>query len=82
MLPTNIWKDTTVSNLKIGRYDHPSVTDEYAGWIEPDDKSWIIWLDAHGKPAVYYKERNDDGSVAGLGMVMDGYAYAEEHPGA
>jgi hypothetical protein len=41
-----------MSNLKIGRYTHESVTAHHAGWIEPDDGSWIIFLDAAGKPCV------------------------------
>lgn len=60
-----------MSNIKIGRYDHPSITVDYAGWIEPDDKSWIIFLGADGKPAVYYDQRDEHGGVVGIGYRLD-----------
>ena len=58
-------------NIKIGRYDHPSVTVDYAGWIEPDDRSWIIFLGADGAPAIYYAERDASGGVIGDGIPLD-----------
>ena len=61
-----------MSNLKIGRYSHESVSSEYAGYIEPDDKSWIIWLGADGKPALYFAEREPGGAVVGLGVHLNG----------
>lgn len=54
-----------MSNLTIGRYDHESITKDFAGYIEPADKSWIIYLDADGKPALYWPERDADGGVIG-----------------
>lgn len=54
-----------MSNLTIGRYDHESITKHFAGYIEPADKSWIIYLDADGKPALYWPERDADGGVVG-----------------
>ena len=54
-----------MSNLTIGRYDHESITEHFAGYIEPADKSWIIYLDADGKPALYWPERDADGGVVG-----------------
>jgi hypothetical protein len=60
-----------MSNLKIGRYAHESVTAHHAGWIEPDDGSWIIFLDAAGKPCVYYAEREPSGAVIGEGVRLD-----------
>lgn len=59
-----------MSTLTIGRYDHPSITEDYAGWIEPADHSWIIFLDGHGKPAVYYAERDADGGVIGEPVTL------------
>lgn len=66
-----------MGNVKIGRYEHESVTKEFAGYIEPDDRSWIIWLDANGKPALYYSERDASGGVTGLGIRLDGDMLAE-----
>jgi hypothetical protein len=59
-----------MSNITIGRYDHESITKDYAGYIEPSDKSWIIWLDADGKPCLYYPERDTDGGVTGEGINL------------
>lgn len=60
-----------MGNVKIGRYEHESVSKEFSGWIEPEDKSWIIWLNADGKPTVYYPERDEDGGVIGEGIPLD-----------
>lgn len=54
-----------MSNLTIGRYDHESITKDFAGYIEPAEKSWIIYLDADGKPALYWPKRDADGGVIG-----------------
>ena len=59
-----------MSNLTIGRYDHESITKDYAGWIEPGDKAWIIYLDAAGRPALYYPEREANGAVIGHGIQL------------
>jgi len=57
-----------MGTVKIGRYSDPTLAAEYSGWIEPDDKSWIIFLDGDGKPLVYYAEREPDGAVVGDGV--------------
>lgn len=59
-----------MSTLTIGRYEHESITRDYAGYIEPADKAWIIYLDADGKPAVYYPEREASGAVIGDGIAL------------
>lgn len=59
-----------MSNITIGRYDDESITKDFAGWIEPADKSWIIYTDARGKPAIYYSEREASGAVVGEGVVL------------
>ena len=66
-----------MGNVKIGRYEHESVTKEFSGWIEPDDKSWIIWLDENGKPATYFASREPGGAVVGLGVALNGDVLAE-----
>jgi hypothetical protein len=57
-------------NLTIGRYDHESITKEWAGWIEPADRSWIIYTDADGKPSLYFAAREADGAVIGDGVKL------------
>lgn len=59
-----------MSNITIGRYDHDSITNDFAGWLEPADKSWIIYTDANGKPTVYYPEREPSGAVIGDGIPL------------
>lgn len=38
-------------------------SDIFGGIIEPDDKSWIIWLDTNGRPSYYYPTRTSTGAV-------------------
>jgi hypothetical protein len=64
-----------MSNIKIGRYAHESITHEWSGWIEPDDGSWIIFTDADGKPALYFPERESSGAVIGEGIPMQMAAF-------
>lgn len=59
-----------MSNITIGRYTHESVTKDFAGWFEPADRSWIIYTDANGKPAIYYPERDASGAVIGEGIAL------------
>lgn len=59
-----------MSNITIGRYDHESITKEWAGWVEPADKAWIIFLDADGKPARYFADRDSTGAVIGEGVQV------------
>lgn len=59
-----------LSSITIGRYGHESITNDFAGWVEPADKSWILYLDATGKPAAFYAEREPSGAVIGDGVVF------------
>lgn len=67
-----------MSNITIGRYDgcltihadgsESPLTETWAGWIEGEDsggKSWIVWLDGSGRPALYWPEREESGAVVG-----------------
>ena len=64
-----------MANIKIGRYAHESVTEHFSGWIEPDDRSWIIYLGPTGKPACYFPERDESGGVVGEAISFDGDRY-------
>lgn len=56
-----------MQNITIERYeDKPT----WGGLIEPADRSWIIFLDATGKPEVYWAERDADGGVVGPGVPL------------
>jgi hypothetical protein len=48
-------------NLNIRHYSNPNAVG-YLGWIEPEDKSWIVFIDLDGK-AVFFGERDPDGGV-------------------
>ena len=42
----------------ITQTESPFISDAFAGLIEPEDRSWIIFLDADGKPSHYYPHRD------------------------
>jgi len=57
-----------MNNIKIGRYDHPSITSDWTGWIEgtrADGTTWILYLDENGSPGMYWPEREPDGGCVG-----------------
>lgn len=51
-----------VQNIEVGRYEQPEAVG-YQGWIEPADRSWIVFIDLDGKPVVF-DSRTDSGAVA------------------
>lgn len=57
-----------MGNIEIHRYPYPTQT--YGGYLEPDDKSWIIYLDMDGKPCVYWPERDESGAVVGEPLFL------------
>lgn len=52
-----------MTNIKVGRYSPKSkvidgdiekpLTDFWQGWLEPEDKSWIMFIDGKGRPTVF-----------------------------
>lgn len=51
-----------MTNIVVGRYEKSTeplpegvsdVADHWQGWIEPDDLSWIMFVDIDGKPVVF-----------------------------
>lgn len=52
-----------MTNITVHRYEHESVKESWQGWIEPDDRSWIAFIDADGKPLVYLNRDPDTGAV-------------------
>jgi len=58
--------------VRIERYDAPQNT-RFAGLIEgtaDDDRSWIMFLDETGMPAVYWSQRDETGGVVGGGVDL------------
>jgi hypothetical protein len=50
-----------MSNITVGRYDNPKAVG-FSGWIEPEDKSWIAFIDTEGKPT-FFLNRDKSGGV-------------------
>lgn len=48
-------------NITVGRYGDPASVG-YAGWIEPDDNSWIAFIGNDGA-AQFFLNRDADGAV-------------------
>lgn len=56
----------------VERYPNPDDIG-YAGLIEgvrEDGTGWIMWLDDHGSPQVFYGARNEDGGVLGDPIIL------------
>ena len=51
-----------MGNVKVGRYsDQESVG--WAGWIEPEDLSWIAFIDLDGRPRFFLNRDPQTGAV-------------------
>ena len=50
-----------MNNIKVGRYTNP-VNIGWQGWIEPEDRSWIAFIDLDGRPK-FYLHRDEKGGV-------------------
>lgn len=52
-----------MTNIKVGRYTHDSVTRDWQGWIEPADQTWIMFIAADGTPTVFLNRDPETGAV-------------------
>ncbi len=52
-----------MGNIKVRRYSDPETQKFWQGWIEPEDASWIMFIDAEGKPTVYLNRDPVTGAV-------------------
>lgn len=50
-------------NIKVGRYSNPETRKSWQGWIEPEDLSWIMFINANGQPTVYMNRDPNTGAV-------------------
>lgn len=48
-----------MQNIIVGRYQHPETRKHWQGWIEPDDRTWIAFVAADGRP-VFYLDRDPE----------------------
>lgn len=51
-----------MGNITVGRYANPQSAG-YAGWLEPDDRSWIAFVDLEGRP-VFFLDRDPETGAA------------------
>jgi hypothetical protein len=49
-----------MGNIIVGRYQE---CEGWQGWIEPDDKTWIMFIDSEGHPIVYLNRDPVTGAV-------------------
>jgi hypothetical protein len=52
-----------VSNIIVGRYQNAELRKHWQGWIEPEDLSWIAFIDADGKPTFFLERDPETGAV-------------------
>jgi hypothetical protein len=79
-------KHGRMPKITVGRYSAqggtksaPPIGAEWRGWIEPEDKSWILWIRADGTP-VFYGQREADGAVVEPAMsAVVGGRYVSAH---
>jgi hypothetical protein len=48
-----------MQNINVRRYENPEAVGGWAGWIEPDDRSWIAFIKTNGS-AVFFLERDPE----------------------
>jgi len=52
-----------MNNIIVGRYANPKAVG-WAGWIEPEDKSWIAFIDLNGTPTFFLERDAVTGAVS------------------
>ena len=50
-------------NIRVGRYTEPKKEGGWAGWIEPEDLSWIMFVHVDGSVRVYLNRDPTTGAV-------------------
>ena len=50
-----------MNSIIVKRYANPKATG-WQGWIEPEDRSWIAFVDLDGRP-VFFLTRDQSGAV-------------------
>lgn len=49
--------------LNIGTYDDADTRSLWQGWIEPENKMWILYVKGDGTPALYTKRDPQTGAI-------------------
>lgn len=50
-------------NIIVGRYENKELNGKWLGWIEPEDLSWIVFVDANHQAHVYLDRDRETGAV-------------------
>ncbi len=56
----------TLMDIHVGRCSNPQDVG-YGGWIEPDDRSWIMFVDVEQKPVMFLNRDPGTGAVHDTG---------------
>ena len=51
-----------MQNIRVNRYEYPEMIG-WQGWIEPDDLSWILFIDLKGRVHMYDERNSKTGAV-------------------
>jgi hypothetical protein len=57
-----------MQNIKVGRYSKESpesVGKDWQGWIEPEDRTWIAFIDVFGRPTFFLNRDPVTGAILG-----------------
>lgn len=49
-------------NIRVSRYPNPKKVG-WAGWVEPDDRSWVAYIDLEGRPVFFLHRDPETGAV-------------------
>jgi hypothetical protein len=52
-----------MKNIAVHRYSDPAQVG-WLGWIEPEDKSWIMFIPLEGEPVLFSSRDPETGAVA------------------
>ena len=52
-----------MGTIKVGRYEHPDSVG-YAGWVEPEDRSWIVFVKNDHSVEVYLDRDPSTGAIS------------------
>ncbi len=61
-----------MQNIHVRRYEDPDRV-HYQGWVEPEDRSWILFIEKDGTPQLYLETEVVDED----GKTVRGYIPAE-----
>lgn len=51
-------------HISVKRYKNPKAVG-WAGWLEPEDKSWVMFVGLDGRPLVFLSRDTESGAILG-----------------